>query len=396
MPETKDPVAALDAPDIPTRAAGARDLALAGTPEVVDRLLAMAKADKSPGVRLACAAAAADIASRDRLSGSIPEDTRRRWLLAIQGADPGLNAGLFQVAAVLSLPEAVNRIVVGLRDPRHDVRAGACVGLWRLVASAEANGDAALEARVVAALDDKRARVETRVEIARICAAAGFLSALEPARRAAEESIRNTRKLADETVDRLQSPPTGVGIYVDVGIDNGEARPPGKPRGYMALLSATDCVTANASVSRHAPGGPMRVMSGKLPGEEAASAVVQVGRSTYWAADGDDLCAFGDRLLAKGAFDLLDACEAVIGTSAAGLRVRGAALLARGDAKGALEALEDSVAGKKVPSDAWWFLAEALHVLGRDDEARPNLEKYLAKAAKKAPFVEEAKRRLGG
>ncbi len=396
MPETKDPIAALDAPDIPTRAAGARDLALAGTPEIVDRLLAMAKGDKSPGVRLACAAAAADIISRDRLAGTLPEEARRRWFLAVQGADPGVNTGLFQVAAVLSLPEAVNRIIVGLRDPRHDVRAGACVGLWRLVASAEVNGDAALETRVVAALDDKRARVETRVEIARICAAAGYRSALEPARRAAEEAIRNTRKIADEVVAKLESPPAGVGVYVDLGIDNGEARPPGKPRAYLALLSATDCVTANATVTRHAPGQPLRVMSGKLPGDEASSTVVQTGRQTWWAAAGDDLCAFGDRLVAAGAFDQLEACEAVIGTSAAGLRVCGAALLARGDARGALEALEASVAGKKVPSDAWWFLADALHALGRDEEARPHLEKYLSKAAKKAPFVEEAKKRLGG
>ncbi len=395
MPETKDPVAALDAPDIPTRAAGARDLALAGTPEIVDRLLAMAKGDKSPGVRLACAAAAADIISRDRLAGSIDEDTRRRWLLAVQGADPGVNTGLFQVAAVVSLPEGVNRIMAGLRDPRHDVRAGACVGLWRLVASAEQNGDAALEARVVAALDDKRSRVETRVEIARICAAAGYRSALEAARRAAEEAIRNTRKLADEVVAKLESPPTGVGIYVDYGVDIGEARSPGKARGFMALLSATDCITASSKVSRHTPGEPLRVLIAKLPGEESASAAVQTGRQTWWAAAGDDVCAFGDRLVSAGAFELLDACEDVIGTGAAGLRVRGAALLARGDAKGAVEALEAAVAGKKVPGDAWWFLADALHALGRDDEARPHLEKYLSKVAKKAPFVEEARTRLG-
>lgn len=396
MPETKDPVAALDASDIPTRAAGARDLSMAGGPEHVDRLLAMATGDKSPGVRLACAAAAADILSRDRIARKIPESDRRRWLAAVQGVDPGVNTGLFQVAAGLGLPEAVNRVFVGLRDPRHDVRAGACVGLSRLVLSAEANGDAALEARVVAAVGDARARVEARVEIARIAAAAGYGSALEAARRVAAEATRNTQKLAEEAVARLEAPPQPAGIYADRGVDNGEVGSGRPPSAFLAVQSATDVVLAAGKVSRGPPQAPFRVLTGKFPGDERADTVVQTGTTTWWPVDGDELCAFGDRLVAAGAFNLLEACDEVLGASAAALRVRGAALLAQGRVDGALLALEAAVAGKKIPADAWWFLAEALRAAGRDAEARPHLEKYLAKAPKRGKFVADARARLEG
>jgi tetratricopeptide (TPR) repeat protein len=80
--------------------------------------------------------------------------------------------------------------------------------------------------------------------------------------------------------------------------------------------------------------------------------------------------------------------------TAATARLRGAARLHAKDPAGALEQLTAAVEMKKVPADAWWYLADALHALGRDDEARPHLERFLAKAGKRAPFVLEAKRRI--
>ena len=66
-----------------------------------------------------------------------------------------------------------------------------------------------------------------------------------------------------------------------------------------------------------------------------------------------------------------------------------------GDVTRAVESLQACVEMKRVPTDAWWWLAEALHRAGRDAEAKPHLEKYLSKAAKRAEHVAEAKRRLG-
>ena len=54
-----------------------------------------------------------------------------------------------------------------------------------------------------------------------------------------------------------------------------------------------------------------------------------------------------------------------------------------------------AIEAKRTPPDGWWYLAEALHRAGRDEEARPHLERYLARAGKRSPFVAEARARLG-
>ena len=64
--ETTEPLAALKSKAISDRAAGCRDLALTGTVEHLEILADLAASDKSPGVRLNAAAAAADILSRCR------------------------------------------------------------------------------------------------------------------------------------------------------------------------------------------------------------------------------------------------------------------------------------------------------------------------------------------
>ncbi len=399
MPETKDPIAALDAKDSPTRCAGARDLALGGGPEHLDRLLAAATTDKSPGVRLAAAGAAADILSRHRLPpryALLPAERRAAWLRVVSGVDAGLNTGLFAVCGTLGTPEAIGRVFAGLRDPRQDVRAGACVGLWRAIASAECNGDEALEARVVATLADTRIRIESRVEIARLCADAGWLSALEATRALPDGATRQTQVSAQELVARMETPAAPMGVWVDEGLDATAVDPKARGGRVVVVLSPTDAVfTEEDGASSRGPlPSPWRLL--RVPAGESTGPALQLGPQTLWVAGPEEVCAFGDRLVSAGRFDLLAACDEALGVSSAGLRVRGVALLARGQLAEALLALEASVSGKRVPVDAWWYLADALDRAGRGAEAAPHLEKYLAKAAKKAPFVEEARRRLGG
>lgn len=84
MAETEDPVAALSAKQLPIRAAGARDLALTGTHIHLELLLRTAIRDVSPGVRLGCAAAAADILTRYRLEpGEVDAEVREAHLRLI-------------------------------------------------------------------------------------------------------------------------------------------------------------------------------------------------------------------------------------------------------------------------------------------------------------------------
>ena len=399
MPETEDPIAALDAKDIPTRAAGARDLSLAGVPAAIPRLLAAAVSDKSPGVRLAAAAAVADILSRHRFlprSEGISLEKRQEWFRLVAGLDPIHNTGLFAVCGTLATAEGFNRVMVGLRDPRQDVRAGACVGLWRAVASAAYNGDVATEARVVATLADARIRVETRVEIARICADVGYFSALDAARPLVEQCVRQNLALAASLIQRLEAPPSPLGLWVCTGLDVSAVDPKASRSDLLCVLGVSDAVLApdSGAVERLVPAGAFRVLHARAADREAVGLVVQVGERSYWPAGNEELCTFGDRLCAAGRHDLIDLCEGAFGVGAAGLRVRGASLLARGDAAGALLALEEAIEGKRVPADTWWFLADALSRVGRAGDAKPHLEQYVSKAAKRAPYVEEAKRRI--
>jgi hypothetical protein len=400
MPETKDPVAALAAAETPVRAAGARDLSVSGEPQHIDALIALAIGDRSPGVRLAAAGAAADILSRHRLPPRrerVSEAVRAGWLSAVAAVDPVVNAGLFSICGCLGTDAAFKRVLLGLRDPRQDVRAGACVGLWRLVASGAATTLPNVEATVVATLSDARIRVESRVEIARICADVGFRSAAEPAAALPSQCTRHTRTLAETLVARLEALPQPAGLWVRTGLDVGAVDTGCKGDDGLLVLGVGDTIEVTAATMRRGPlAEGWRLLSVKDPERETPQPVLQVGLDSWWPAGPEDLCRFGDRLIAQGHAALLLGCGEALGNTAASQRVRGAALLAAGQAAEAVLALEGAIAGKKVPADTWWFLAVALREAGRPGEARPHVERFLSKAGKKAPFVAEAKAWLAG
>lgn len=400
MSETENPLAALSAKDLATRAAGARDLSAKGTPEHLPTLLARATTDPSPGVRLGTAAAAADILSRWRLpprAAELADDTRAALWASIKTTDPSVNPGIFQVCGTLGVPDATSRILGAMRDPRADVRLGACVGLWRLCTSAATNGDTALEARVVALFDDPRVRPDTLAEIARVCSVVGYASALDRVRRLAENSLRVVATVAAEAQQRLEWPPNLAGVWADLGLDAGAVDADATPGAIIALTGADTMIRATDSAVKKVPmtTRPRRLWLRRPGGTEAAWAL-QIGRVTYWEADADEIATFGDRLLAAESFDLFALVEPLLPISAASTRLRGVAKLRAGDLPGALEYLVAAVEMKKVPADTWWFLADTQHRLGQVEEARPNLEKYLAKAPKRGPWVAEAKRRLEG
>ncbi len=100
--ETEDPWAALGAASVSQRCAGARDLSRAGTWDDLDRLVALAWEERSLSVRLATAAAAADIAARAR---PILDRARRDQVVAWAfREDPGVNAAMLMLAPRPHLP----------------------------------------------------------------------------------------------------------------------------------------------------------------------------------------------------------------------------------------------------------------------------------------------------
>ncbi|HNH50625.1 MAG TPA: hypothetical protein PKY30_26565 [Myxococcota bacterium] len=207
MPETADPIEALNAKDLASRAAGARDLAQSGGLEQLPRLVQMCIKDPSQGVRLHCAGAVADILSRHR-GAELPTPAEREALWApIVGVDPGFNVALFQVAAEIGTAAALQRILGGLRDPRVDVRMGACVGLLRYAAQGQHNGNQELEAAVVATLGDARIKPDTRLETVRICCNLGYTTVLEAAEKLAPQlNPRQAEQLEELLTQRLDRP----------------------------------------------------------------------------------------------------------------------------------------------------------------------------------------------
>ena len=141
--ETPDPLAALQSKDISDRAAGCRDLSLMGTVENLEVLAELAAADKSPGVRLNAAAAAADILSRCRngeARAALSDEQRDAFVSVFGRINPAVNAGVFPIMACLDHAKSRQMIFGGLRDPQADVRLGAAVGLMRLCSSVSTAG----------------------------------------------------------------------------------------------------------------------------------------------------------------------------------------------------------------------------------------------------------------
>ena len=179
--ETEDPIAALDEKSIAVRAAACRDLTRMGTVAHLERLARSAGSDKSPAVRLGTVAAASDILSRRRLDGAdvaLSDSARMEIIDLFKRVDPSKNPGVFSVFATLDMAAGLSRVSIGLRDPRQEVRKGAGVGLMRLCISRARQGDMELEAAVVKLLTDHRMRPDAVAEVARVCRAAGYLTAL--------------------------------------------------------------------------------------------------------------------------------------------------------------------------------------------------------------------------
>jgi len=291
----------------------------------------------------------------------------------------------------LNVPGSLSRILGGMRDPRVDVRIGACVGLLRCCQQGRANGDHVLEKQVVALLSDIRIKPDTRAEIARICAYVSYASALEQVSSLAENVEGKPGEVMVEARDRLLEPGTAQGFWVEAGRDAGEVV--AKLRLGQTVIWLQEQLLDSHFES--VPAQNTRRLWLKEPGWESHGPVLQVGTNTYYAADSDDICGVADALLAIDREDIEALLAPLWPDDATGRRCRGALALRRGHTQEALSLLSEALELKKVPADTAWWMAETLSRLGRDEEARPHLERFVAKAAKKHPSLAEARRRLG-
>jgi hypothetical protein len=404
------------------RAEGARQMALIGATEHIDALMDIAQRDKSPAVRLGCAGAAADILSRHR-SGharrklTLPE--REKILAKFRALDPGVNPGLFAVLATLDLPRSLDRIIVGLRDPRYDVRQGACVGLLRYCTSISVAKNDRIPTKVIALLNDKRIRADVLAGIMRVCVACGWQQSTEAIEQHLDRGDQ-VGQAAEQCLAQLAAqadPQSILGVWAYLGIDAGEVNARIKAqrslvlgegvavRGVLGKSYVLDSWTRSddgAVVLGDQEPQRLRRMWLALPGQEARDAF-QTDGQTWYATDSDGLIELvSDWLGVTTESPVAD--RAAMGAvllpllpdNAAGHKLAAQIEIASGLGDLAVERLQTLLGKrKKPPLDMLWLLAQAHDSAGDSQTAHSFARKYVDRAEGKGKYLEAAMARLG-
>lgn len=265
---------------------------------------------------------------------------------------------------------------------------------------------------MVVLLRDRRLKPDALAEVARVCAAAGYRSAL-PAMRELDLPGAHGEVLAEsvEILRALDAPPSG--IWRSDGRDFGEVNP-AAPRPPALLVVAEGGVLlaeegADPVEIADFPGEPWRRMHARRVGSHEPGPVLQALGRTFYAADEADLVAGIDTLADPptipwgsaepahpAAARVVELLAPLLPDSAVGLRARGLLLARAGRPDEALAALGEAVGRKKVPPDTWFFLGEARAAAGRLDEAREAWEAAVKKSRRKRVwYVARARERLG-
>jgi hypothetical protein len=440
MTETKDPREALRAADLPTQAAGARDLGLMGTWDDLEQLLELAASAKRVGLRLNCAAAAADIAHRYRAGRGGPPPTaaaRRAALDLALRADPAKNPNAPLVLAAMPDPIALDRLGRLLRDPRNTVRRSATFAIRRLAFSHAAIGDEGLADGLRAWVTDPRVAPDARADLARLIVEIGLdplydlLDGLgaSPAEREASSSAWSLR------VAR-RDPALFQGVWASDGLDVLE---PGAPAAAPTLLFVSagtasvafgPCRAAEVVDGRlwigpaPAPAGPdsdpdpkgggregdaeaplsppltLRWILAPRLGEVEPGPALQAPGRTFVAVTSAD--AVTDALR-HGALRLgpehLPAARALVAAAervegAAGARLVTVARLLTGEHAAVVDALQAALETKKPRSEDVLWLARARDLSGERAEAIAAYRDYLGRSGRKPWGVAVAEERL--
>jgi tetratricopeptide (TPR) repeat protein len=383
--ETENPREALDAKDVTTRAAAARDIGRIGEWADLPKLVKMATEDKSSAVRLYTAAAVGDILARHRgAAGQTGLDASQReqvhaWF---KGIDPGTNPAVLLWLAGVADASALDRLGRMLRDPRNEVRAGATVALRRLALSGAAASDPAVEKSVGAWLNLPKVPPDASLELIRLVGEAGWASLAEGVRQAASAG-RPHAAAADEALKRLQlrdDPATWEGFWVDEGLDVLEIATPRKRRFEVRTAEA--------------PRAGRLIWAPKVGIAEQRFLGLQAGGATLWKQEGKDLVQ-----AVEDWYDDLPADAAVLGALSAWVepvegpnatRARALLALKAGDPARAAAWLEELAGHKKPRADVFWWWGRALADLGKKKQAVAALDQFLEKVPKKGEYRKEA------
>jgi len=410
----------LESKNIHDRADAGRQLSRCGVPDDIPRLLEAAFDDSSPGVRLYAVGAAADILSRYRVgpaASELDEMQRMRLFHRFKSIDPGVNAGMFSVMANLAVPRIARRILVGVQDPRLDVRTGALVGLYRYFVSSAAVEDTENRKKVQELLASGRLRPDAQASMVRLCAHCGWQEAREliTSQTSREDQVAEAADKALGWLDFAGSTETVEGVWVSYGTDGGEVAATENPWTWLVLHEGVGLVVGVDRIRAFnwSCSDPERL---DIDGEDAwvlrrmvldepksreFVTAMQVGANTWFRAPDKELMTAAEFLLER-AEALSPAWRKVVAEmvaprlpeTAAGTRIIARVELAGGDVQGANDRLEAVCRKKGAPADAWFYLGEARAALGDTEGARVAWSKVLDQATKRNPLRLAAEERL--
>ena len=403
--ETEDPRVALSAPDVKTRAAGARDLAAIGTWVDVERLVEIARADKSTAVRMLSASAAVDIVWRRRGAfGQRGLDLPEREQLqdVLKRVDPGEQPGLLPLFAALASDDAIARLGRILRDPRNQARVGAIAAVRRMALSGASAPS--LEAAALGWLGQKLP-TDVSIELVKLVGEAGWASCAGAMADARGHGPTHGEAV-DEALARLRTREVEAsweGLWVDEGVDVVELNLEPRSSAWQVVVGATCTrlgearpvawVGGNATVG----GEPARIVfAPRLGSGDQRFMAIQVGGRTWWRRDRKDLAAWVDEVASDvGAVESV-ALRAVAGwldgsELLAAVRARAVARILGGAPADALVDLDALTGGEKKPKpDVWWWLAQARAAVGDRGGAVAALDEFLDRAPKRADERKDA------
>lgn len=408
-----DYLALFDSKDVHDRADAGRQLSLVGTPEHLPRLLRHAFEDKSPGVRLYAIGAAADILSRYRVGegAKVLSAADRKAILSSFGSlDPAVNAGMFSVLANLGLPRQARRILVGLQDPRLDVRTGACVGIYRYCVSSEGVADTEMRKRILKLMQG-RMRPDALGALARLCAECGWQDSRDVLNSMLdrEDQGAEAATLALERLDSIQEPGFLSGIWMSWNADANERRPEPEPTAFMLLteglglelgetVRAFDWKSEDGTIEGETPHRmfpPNPVTHEHGPGFQLGTVAWYCAPDKAVADLAECFLSHADRIDARMLGQAAGAIVALLPKNITGKRLAARVELAAGNATVARARLEQLTNANKGGADALFWLGEACHAEGDEKAAVKAWKAYLDKASKNHALRAKAEERLG-
>lgn len=406
--ETDDPRAALKAKDLPTQAAGARDLALVGTWDDLDELLELATSHKRTGLRLIAAAAAADILHRTRTGAAEHAPSRDQIeavLERVKRTDPGLNPSSLMLLSAFPERTVIDRLGRFLRDPRNDVRTGAAVAVRRMAVShtlIDHPGKAVLQAAIGRWLADRRTPPDALTALVSLVGNLGWESLSDAVFgvQSGSAPVVEAVTLARERLNACKSLDAFSGIYVSDGLDALEQDAAAREGGLLlvhggsVVVDSADAVPVELDDGRlrtAALDGAARLVWIPRLGVHEMQAALQVPGRTWYRLEGKEAVQWVDanghllearhRPAAGGLLPTIAELEGAVGA-----RGRAIGSWLEGDLDAADEALTSLTDAKKPRADLFFWLARLRLEQGRTDAARDALTRFLDKASKRAPF----------